>query len=87
MSAPEPRRPIDEVLHGFEIHPLDEGWTPLEAFVLVKALDEDGDSTWSFRTTNPLNLEELLGALTVQVELLKRRLTTEWLDDDDEEED
>jgi len=44
------RLPIDQVLPGFEIHPLDEGWTPLAAFVLVKSLDEDGDTAWSFRT-------------------------------------
>ena len=50
----------------------------MEAFVLVKCMDEDGDSSWSFRTTNPLNLEELLGALTVQVELVKRRLLNGW---------
>jgi hypothetical protein len=63
----EERKPIEEVLAGHSIHPLPEGWTPLEAFVLVKCMDEGGDSAWSFRTTNPLNLEELLGALTVQV--------------------
>ena len=40
-----------------------------EAFVLLKVLDADGDTAWSYRTTNRLNREELLGALTVQVDV------------------
>jgi hypothetical protein len=41
------RRPTADVLPGFEIHALDDGWTPLEAFVLIKSLDESGDNSWS----------------------------------------
>jgi len=52
--------------------------------VLVKSLDETGDAAWSFRTSEPLNLEELLGALTVQTEVLRRRLVRLW---DNEDED
>jgi hypothetical protein len=77
MSEDE-REPIEQVLPGFRLHPLEESWTPLQAFVMVKCLDEAGQATWSFRTSEPLNLEELLGALTVQTELLKRRLLDEW---------
>ncbi len=80
----EERIPISDALPGFKLHPLEDGWTPLEAFVLVKCLDDDGDHAWSFRTTNPLNLEELLGALTVQVEILKRKLASSWDDEDDD---
>jgi hypothetical protein len=36
------RRPIDEVLPGFRLHPLAPAWTPLQVFVLIKSLDEDG---------------------------------------------
>jgi len=78
----EERRPIEEVLPGQAIHPLPEGWTPIEAFILLKCMDDDGDSAWSFRTTNPLNLNELLGALTIQVETLKRKLVDGWTEDD-----
>lgn len=59
MSAEE-RRPIGAVLPGSGLHPLDPGWTPLQAFVLVKALDEAGDTVWSSRTSERFNLEELL---------------------------
>jgi hypothetical protein len=80
--ADEERIPIADALPGFKIHPLEEGWTPLEAFVLVKALDKDGDHLWAFRTTSPLNLEELLGALMVQAALLRRKLVNDWDDDE-----
>lgn len=38
-----------------------------------------------FRTSEQLNLEELLGALIVQVEILKQELVDQWDDDEDEE--
>jgi hypothetical protein len=82
--ADDERAPIGEVLPGFTLHPLDDGWTPLQAFVLVKSLDEHGETAWSFRTSEQLNLEELLGALIVQVEVLRNKLTRAWEDDADE---
>lgn len=81
MSDDE-RQPIGEVLPDFKLHPLEPGWTPLQAFVLVKSLDEEGGTAWSFRTSEQFNLEELLGALVVQVETLKRKLTKSWEDED-----
>jgi len=75
--------PIADALSGLEIHPLEPGWTPLEAFVLVKCLDEDGDPTWAYRTSHRLNREELLGALVVQVDVLRKELRDEWDDEDD----
>ena len=68
----EERKDLHEVLGtGFAIGPLPEGWTPLEGIVLVKCLDADGEPSWAFRTTSGLNDEELLGALTIRLELLK----------------
>ena len=78
------RIPIEQVLPGFEIHPLDEGWTPLAGFVLVKSLDESGETAWSFRTSESLNLEELLGALAVQTDVLRRKLVRAWEAEDEE---
>jgi len=77
----ESRVAISEALAGLEIHPLEPGDTAIEAFVLIKMLDADGDTTWGYRTTNRLNREELLGALTVQVAVLKKELRDEWDDD------
>ena len=85
-GTPEPGRervPVADVLAGLELHPLEQNETAIEAFVLVKLLDAEGHTGWSYRTTNALNREELLGALEVQVAVLKKELRDEW--DDDEE--
>jgi hypothetical protein len=81
-TGQEERIPLADALPGFGVHPLEPGWTPLEAFVLVKSLDESGQSSWSYRTTHRPNREELLGALIVQVDLLRRELADQWADDD-----
>lgn len=31
--------PIEQALTGLKIHPLNERWTALEAFVLIKSID------------------------------------------------
>jgi hypothetical protein len=72
------RMPIEKVLPGMSLHPLELGWTPIEAFVLIKSLDENGSASWSYRTSATPNREELLGVLSVQVELLRRELVSEY---------
>lgn len=62
----EEREPIERVLPGQKLHSLEPGWIPLATFALIKYLDEDGEVAWCFRTSESLNLEELLGALTSQ---------------------
>jgi hypothetical protein len=84
-TTDDQRKPIAEVLKGLEIHPLDAGWTAIEALVLMKCLDEEGRVTWAYRTTHRLNREELLGALVVHTDVLRRELADEWLDDDNED--
>ncbi len=79
----ERRVPVEQALYGLTVHPLPKGWTPLSAIVLVKCLDEDGEPTWAFRTTEGLNDEELLGTLTVRTELLRRELVDSYYDGDD----
>jgi hypothetical protein len=73
-TTDDQRKPIAEVLKGLEIHPLDAGWTAIEALVLMKCLDEEGRVTWAYRTTHRLNREELLGALVVHTDVLRREL-------------
>jgi hypothetical protein len=72
------RKPVDQVMGGMFLHPLPDGWTPLEGIVLIKCLDETGAPSWAFRTTEGLNDEELLGALTVRIELLRRELLEDY---------
>ncbi|MGE3620620.1 MAG: hypothetical protein AB7L84_09170 [Acidimicrobiia bacterium] len=63
------------------LHPLDQGWTPIDAFVLIKVIDGDGQSTWAYRTTGDLNREELLGVLLVHAELIRQQLAADWEED------
>ena len=72
------RQPIADVLSGLAIQPLPDRWSPLEGIVLVKCLDEEGNPAWAFRTTAGLNDEELLGVLTVRIELLKDDLVESY---------
>jgi len=78
------KRPIGDVLSGFALDPLADGWVPLQAFVLIKSFDEHGDISWAYRTSDPFNLEELLGALTVQCDVLRNKLVLDWEEEDSE---
>ncbi|MEJ3742138.1 hypothetical protein WEI85_02400 [Actinomycetes bacterium KLBMP 9797] len=72
------RRPLAEVLPGLAVHPLDEGEAAEEAFIVIKVRGKDGATYWSYRTTHRPNREELLGALTVQADLLRRDMVNDW---------
>lgn len=74
--------PLPDLLPGLRFEPLPAGWTPLQAFVLVKCLDEDGDPAWCERGSDDINDEEFLGALSIQVALRKQNLLKEWDSDD-----
>ena len=76
----EERIPVERVMAGMTLHPLPEGWTPVEALVLMKCLNEEGHSVWVYRTTAVPNREELLGALIVHTDLLRKELADEWED-------
>jgi hypothetical protein len=70
--------PIGTALPDLKIHSLPPDWTPAQAFLLIKCKDESGDDTWVYRTSHQFNLEELLGALTIHIELLKKDILEEW---------
>jgi hypothetical protein len=76
------QRPIGEVLRGLSVDALPESWTPLEAICMVKCLGEEGSPKWALRMTSGVNEEELLGALVIHVELLKRDMLDDWKDED-----
>ena len=79
MSSEE-RVPVEQVMTGMTLQQLPEGWTPVEGLVLMKCLDEEGHSVWVYRTTAVPNREELLGALIVHTDLLRRELAGDWED-------
>ena len=78
----EEKRPVGEVLRGLSIGPLPDGWTAVDAYAMVKCLDPTGRAQWALRVTETINEEELLGALTMHVELLKRDMLDNWDDED-----
>ena len=84
MDTDDSRRTAGEVLAGLHLLELPAGWRPHAAVVLVKCLDEEGQATWAFRTTDGLNEEELLGVLTVRTDLLRQELLEQYTGDDDE---
>jgi hypothetical protein len=66
-------------LPGVRIHPLEADPIEVEdCFCLVKYRDSDGETSWAYRTSRPPNREELLGALMIQVEILRKELLDEW---------
>ena len=46
----------------------------------MKCFDEEGHSVWVYRTTAVPNREELLGALIVHTDLLRKELSGDWGD-------
>lgn len=54
---------------------LPDDWTPLEAVVIVKALDADGDVAMFHTATPALNSYEALGMLRWTTLTLERALT------------
>ena len=48
---------------------------------------EGGHPSWAFRTTDGMNDEELLGALTVRIDLLRKALLQAYWSDEDDEDD
>ena len=78
-------KPLSAVVgEGFEVPPLPDGWTPLDGILLIKCLDEEGHSSWAFRETQGLNEEETIGALTVQLDILRERVVDKFRDQDDD---
>lgn len=67
-----------ELVDGLMIYPLEPGSRVEEAFFLLRTTDTDGESIWAMRKTADMSLEELLGALDVQVELARRALRRQW---------
>ena len=75
--------PIGRVLgDSFAISPLPTGWTALEGVVLIKCLDADGTPSWAFRHTTGLNHEETIGALTVQLDLMREEVQDLFRDEE-----
>ena len=78
-------------VYGLEAAPLPEGYVPLEAAVVLKCLDEDGDTVLLTRTTSTLALWDRIGMLTCALdtdrETMRNGFEPDLSDEDEEDED
>lgn len=64
-------RPIGEVLLGLEL-------VPLDAVLLVKTLDAEGDVVWCTRYTRDVSLVERMGALRAALVIEEARVVAAY---------
>lgn len=76
--------PAGDCLRGLEMIVLPDDIIPLDAIVLVRCLDGDGNRGWYTRTTKGLSACDSLGVLTTMHALELRRATSDY---EPEEED
>lgn len=69
---------IGDALQGMTMMQLPDGFEVETVFVLIKMRSDDGKTVWGWRSPGITNHEELLGALIVQVEMLKGQLLDDW---------
>lgn len=77
---PEKRYPVAEVFPNIEVDGdlVREGESVEFAFLVFKLVGpDDSEAGWSYRTTAAPNREELLGALEIKIEALKRQITAD----------
>jgi hypothetical protein len=61
-------------VHGLPIRPLPEGYVVVDAMVLLKVLNADGEPRWVEQWTPGLNNMERLGMLTSAVRTCEKTL-------------
>ena len=79
-----------EALASLDLEALPDDVIPLEAIVLIKAFDENGEVAWYQRLTDGLSDFEAVGALVVAADLVKQGCIDGFMsseDDDDEYEE
>jgi hypothetical protein len=79
--ADEDHTPIGEVLAGLDILVLPDGYMPIEAAVVVKTLDPDGDVAWLNRYTSGLTSIEAIGSLHAAILTLGHDIVQSYMPD------
>lgn len=77
---------VDGAVYGLDLGPLGDGYIPLEAIAIVKALDGDGDPTLVIRHARNLNDWERVGMLSTALDVAKEQ-TASWRPDAKEDDD
>lgn len=71
-------------VYGLEAPDLPEGWMPLEACIVVKALDENGIVRLAMRYTPGLSVWEALGMIASTDVALRNDMIEHWKPTDDD---
>lgn len=72
-------------VYGLEIEEMPEGWTPLEACVVLKCLDDEGEVALATRQTDALRVWDVVGMLEAALEVQRLRLRECFITDEGEE--
>lgn len=83
VSSPVAHLPAMDI-EGVKVSDLPPAYVPLEAIVLMKALDEDGDAVWLVRTSDGLSDAERLGALIAESGRLKKSMIDRFVSEEDD---
>lgn len=71
-------KPVGEVLNTLSVLQLPENCIALDAVIVVKALDADGNVTWHTRYTEAPHAIEFLGALEAACMLIKQDIFNQY---------
>lgn len=74
-------------VYGLDMTELPETYTPLDAMVVLKCLDEEGDVVLVTRSSDDLKIWDRVGMLTVALDLARTECRESFVSDADEDED
>lgn len=72
MDSPSDYKPVGEVVGPLEVMELPEGYIAIDAVLVIKALNNDGEVCWLTRYSKDPHAVEFLGALEAAVMLMKQ---------------
>jgi hypothetical protein len=83
VTEHENENEVSGAVYGLDIGPLGDGYIPLEAICIVKALDDDGDPTLVIRHAGNLNNWERVGMLSAALDIAKEQTAANWRTNDE----
>lgn len=87
MSDETIKHPMQKgAIYGLDALDLPKNWTPLEAVVMIKGLDEDGDVSVCHRFTLGLSSCEALGMIIPVADMLRSSLAAGFMPAERDEE-
>lgn len=75
----------EQVVSGLRLMALPDGCVPIEAIVIIQAMDANGHSSWRSRYTEGLSHIETVGAMRVMTQLAEREAVAAYVPDQDNE--